>query len=150
MAAKEHSLPRAGKKQPLLCARYRDVAKSALFLHLVGFADGLYAGENALLAADDKDVREFQSLCRMHGHHNDAVGAVIVVVHICIQGNVGKVAFESGIIRLTFIVNDARFQLFYVLSARIVLYGVLFFKHAQISGALNKLIVQKVRASSSF
>ena len=86
----------------------------------------------------------------MHGHHNDTVGILIIVVHICIQGNVGKVAFESGIIRLSFIVNDARFKFFYVLSARIILNGVLFLKHAQISGALNKLIVQKVRRKLVF
>ena len=86
----------------------------------------------------------------MHGHHNYAVGAVIVVVHICIQGNVGKVALESGIIRLTFIVNDARFKFFYVLSARIVLNGVLFFQHTQIAGALDELVIQKVRRKLVF
>ena len=80
----------------------------------------------------------------MHGHHDDAVGAVIVVIHIGVQRNIGKVSLERRSVGLAFIVNDARFQLFYVLRTRIVLDGVLFLEHAQISRALNELIIQKV------
>ena len=137
-------MPCAGKEEAFFRARYRNVAEPALLLHLVGLTDGLYAGEYTFLAADDKDVGKFQTLCRVHCHHDDAVGILVVVIHIGVQRNVGKIALERGRIGLALIVYNTGLELFYVLCAGIVLDGVLFLEHAQITRALDKLIVQKI------
>ena len=80
----------------------------------------------------------------MHGHHHDAVGILVVIIHVGVQRNVGKIALKRRRIGLALVVHYTRAKLFYILRSRIVLDGVLFLKHTEVARLFEQQVVQQI------
>ena len=142
--AEEHTLSCAGNAQLFLCSCYRNIAKSAFLLHLVRLAYRLYPREDALLGADEEHICELKPLGRVHRHHDNAVLILVVVVHISVQRNIGKISLKRRLGRLALVVYDARFELLDIFGSCRVLNGVFLLQKTEISRFFEKLVIQEV------
>ena len=145
-AAEDHALVGGGEIQLLLGAGEGDVAESALLLHLVRLPDGADAREDRLLHANDEHRRKLQPLGAVHGHEHHGVRVRVVVVHVRIEGDVGKIALQRFVPGFLHVGEDAGFKLPHVFGAGGVFGRVLFLEGADVAGLLQQLVQQLVRA----
>ena len=106
--SKDHALRGVGDVELLFGAGDADVGEPPLLLNLVGVVDRLHAGEDALLRAAEKDVVKLQTLCRVHGHHDDPVGIFVVVVEVGVEGDLLQESRQSGQHNLRLLVGVVR------------------------------------------
>ena len=93
-AAVEHAGDAVGDVQFLFGAGDADVGKAALFFQVrLGILAHL-AGEHPLLHANEEHIGEFQTLCRVDGHQDHLVSALVVAVNVADEGDILQVAFQ--------------------------------------------------------
>ena len=83
-ASVQHSLPGITDGQRLLCTGDCHIAQPPLLFHFLRISNGTHSGEQAVLKAHEEHIGKFQSLCRVHGHHDNGIIAVIVLLKVSI------------------------------------------------------------------
>ena len=141
-AAVEHALVRAGDGQAALGARDSHIAQAALLLHLLRLADGAGAREQAVLRTDKIDLREFQTLGRVHRHHDDGVRRAVILLDVGIERDLLQKAAEARRIRILQIRQDGGTQLAHVLETGAALHIALLLEHGGVARADEQLVVE--------
>ena len=80
--------------QLLLGAGDADIGQTALFLQICLGVFAHLAGEHPLLHANEEHIGEFQTLCRVDGHQDHLVSALVVAVNVADEGDILQVAFQ--------------------------------------------------------
>ena len=89
-------------------------------------------------------MRKFQTLRRVHRHHDDRVGLCVVLLNVCIERNLLQKAGECRHVGILAVAHNARFELSDIFEPAARFHIVFSFQHRDISGADQKLFV-KVR-----
>ena len=93
-AAVEHPGDAVGDIQLLLGAGDADIGQTALFLQICLGVFAHLAGEHPLLHANEEHIGEFQTLCRVDGHQDHLVSALVVAVNVADKGDILQIAFQ--------------------------------------------------------
>ena len=93
-AAVEHPGDAVGDIQLLLGAGDADIGQTALFLQICLGVFAHLAGEHPLLHANEEHIGKFQTLCRVDGHQNHLVSALVVAVNVADEGDILQIAFQ--------------------------------------------------------
>ena len=141
-AAVEHTLARVGDDQMLLGPGDGDVAQPPLLFQLLRLAHAAVRGEQSLLQTDKEHVRELQTLGRVHRHHDDGIGIRVVLLNVCVQGNLLQEACQRGRLGVFHVAEDAGFELADVLRAGAGFHVALLLEHLQIAGARHDLLIE--------
>ena len=136
-AAKQHALPGMSHDQMLSGTGHGHIAQPPFLFHLLLVSHGAVAGEQAILHAHHKHLREFQSLGAVHGHQHHAVVTLLSAVQIGIQCHLIQKTRQRGVVRLVVQKSvDAGGQLLYVFQTAPTLHIVLFRQHRNIAAAV--------------
>ena len=119
------------------------IAQPPLFLHFLLVTHGAVTGEQAILHAHHKYLREFQPLGTVHGHQHHAVFTLFSAVQIGIQCHLIQKTRQGGIIRLVVQKSmDAGGQLLHVFQTSPTLHIILFRQHRNVAAAVADKFVK--------
>jgi len=90
----QRALERAQKLQPFLGPGDADVKQPALFGHVLERLEGAAVREDAILQPGDEDRFVFEALGRVQGHQRRRIGALLHVVGLAHQRDVGQKVLE--------------------------------------------------------
>ena len=72
------------------------IAQPPLFFHLFPIANGAHAGEQAVFKAHQEHMGEFQTLGRVHGHHDHRIVPLVVLLNVGIEGDFFQESGQGG------------------------------------------------------